>query len=231
MRIAITRLKDKAAEDPELCRTFGHECYPVSPLHSAVYQDNVDAFLIQANAGAFDCIFFTSALPAKLIGPHLTCPPRVISIGPQTTKTLQEFGIESETLPAFYSRDFAPYLGDWLEGKVVGIPRADVPNPGLIHAIEEYGGKPAEHFVYALKPTGEQLDIENAEVIIFTSANSFSFAVWENRSDLLTGAIGDITAERMENKGVTPDFIGDGSLSGTLSALNTFLATRTGNDL
>ncbi len=231
MRIAITRLKDKAARDPELCRSFGHECYPVSPLRSAVYQENIDAFLIQANAGTFDCIFFTSALPAKLIGPHLTCPPRVISIGPQTTKTLQEFGVNSETLPAFYSREFAPYLGEWLEGKTVGIPRADVPNPELIRSIEERGGKPAEHFVYALEPTGEQLDLANAEVVIFTSANSFSFALWENRSDLLKGAIGDITAERMEGKGITPDFIGDGSLSGTLSALNTFLATRNNGSL
>jgi uroporphyrinogen-III synthase len=231
MRIAITRLKDKAARDPELCRTFGHECYPVSPLRSAIYQENIDAFLIQANAGAFDCIFFTSALPAKLIGPHLTSPPRVVSIGPQTTKTLQEFGIQSETLPAFYSRDFAPYLGDWLKGKTVGIPRADVPNPDLIRAIEEHGGKPAEHFVYALEPTGEQLDLANAEAVIFTSANSFSFALWEDRSNLLKGAIGDITAERMEKKGVIPDFIGDGSLSGTLSALNIFLATRTSDTL
>ena len=231
MRIAITRLKDKAARDPELCRSFGHKCYPVSPLRSAVYQENIDAFLIQANAGTFDCIFFTSALPAKLIGPHLTCPPRVISIGPQTTKTLQEFGVNSETLPAFYSREFAPYLGEWLEGKTVGIPRADVPNPELIRSIEERGGKPAEHFVYALEPTGEQLDLANAEVVIFTSANSFSFALWENRSDLLKGAIGDITAERMEGKGITPDFIGDGSLSGTLSALNTFLATRNNGSL
>ncbi len=83
----------------------------------------------------------SDALPAKIIAPRLSRWPRVIAIGPRTAMTLGHFGIEAETLPSFYSRDFAPYLGAWLRGKRVGIPRADVPNPGLMESILKAGMK------------------------------------------------------------------------------------------
>jgi uroporphyrinogen-III synthase len=173
--------------------------------------------------GEFDCLFFTSALPAKIIAPLMTRFPRVIAIGPQTAKELQHYEIDCETLTSFYSRDFVPYLGDWIKGKHIGIPRADVPNPSLIDAITAAGGIPHEFRCYGLEPTGESLSLETADAILFTSAMSFTKAVWMKHPDLVVIAIGDITAATMQAAGTNPTVVGDGSIEGTMIALNNYL--------
>ncbi len=226
MRIAITRLKGKESDDEARCREYGHECYSVSPLRAEIRTDRITRFVESVLDNRFDCIFFTSALPAQLIAPRLSRWPRVIAIGPATARTLRHFGIECETLPSFYSRDFVPYLGAWIKGKRIGIPRADVPNPALIEGIEKAGGTAEEIRIYALNPTGEALNLDSAEAILFTSAMSFEKAVWSSRKGMLTIAIGQSTAAVMRRSGVIPDVSGDGSLEGTLRALNEFLAAN-----
>lgn len=228
MKIAVTRLKGKEKTDASRCRNYGHECYSVHPLRSEIREAKVEAFLDAVNAGKFDCIFFTSALPAKIIAPRLTNPPRVIAIGPQTAKELQEYHISCETLPSFYSRDFVPYLGDWIKGKRIGIPRADVPNPKLLDAIATEGGVVHEFRCYGLEPTGEDLPLDEAEAVLFTSAMSFTKARWTPRDNLLVMAIGDITAAALKARGTTPAVVGDGSLEGSLTALNAYLEKNGG---
>jgi uroporphyrinogen-III synthase len=225
MRIAITRLIGKEESDARRCEEYGHSCYSVHPLRSEVNTEAVSLFVDAVDRGEFDCLFFTSALPAKLVAPLLNRLPRVIAIGPQTAKELQRFEIECETLPGFYSRDFVPYLGDWIKGKHIGVPRADVPNPVLIDAITAAGGIPHEFRCYRLTPTHEPLDLEGADALLFSSAMSFSQAVWTPKKGLLVMAIGEITAATMEKGGTTPVVVGDGSLEGTFAALNRYLAT------
>ena len=228
MRIAVTRIAGKGARDPATCRRFGHECYTVSPLRVEIYRDRVRSFADAANRGEFDGIFFASAVPAELIGPLLVSPPRVIAIGPQTAATLARSGIRAETLPAFYSRDLVPYLGEWIRGKRIGIPRADVPNQALIEAVEGAGGIPAEVRCYGLVPTGAPLDTDGADALLFTSGSSFRRAVWNPRPGLLLMAIGEVTAAAMREGGAEPAVVGNGSLGGSLEALNSFLGRRTG---
>ncbi len=223
MRIAITRIREKGGDDSARCAAWGHECYPVSPLEASVDHDAVGRFVRQANCGDFDCIFFTSALAARLVAPRLAARPRVIAIGPQTGRELEKSGVPSEVLDSFYSRDFARYVGDWVSGRHVGIPRADVPNPGLAASIEAAGGRVTEVRCYSLKPTGVPLPLDGADAVLFTSAMSFREAVWEPRPGVLLIAIGDVTAGAMRRGGHPPDVVGDGSLDGTLAALNEFL--------
>jgi uroporphyrinogen-III synthase len=223
MKIAIPRLKGKEKSDAARCLTAGHTCYSVHPLRSEVYEAAIQAFAAEATAGKFDCIFFTSALPAKLIAPLLTTWPRVIAIGPQTAKELRGHDIDCEILPGFYSRDFVPYLGEWIAGRHIGIPRADVPNPALLDAIAAAGGVVREFRCYGLEPTGDPLDLEQADAILFTSAMWFAKARWTPRPGLLVMAIGEITAAVMQEAGTAPGVVGDGSLEGTLQALNTYL--------
>ena len=224
MKIGISRLAGKEKSDEVRCARFGHSSYSVHPLRSEIRQDAIEAFVEMVERNGFDCIFFTSALPAKIISPLLKRSPRVIAIGPQTARELREHGIGCEILNSFYSRDFVPYLGDWIRGKRIGIPRADVPNPTLINAITAAGGNPMEFRCYGLEPTGEFLDLENADAILFTSAMSFAKARWAPRPDLLIMAIGEVTANAMRSAGTDPWVVGDGSLEGTLSALNDYLA-------
>jgi uroporphyrinogen-III synthase len=223
MRIAVTRIAGKETRDALTCRRYGHECYTVSPLRVEIYPDHVRSFVDRVNRGDLDCIFFASAVPADVIGPLLNSPPRVIAIGPQTARTLAKYGIRCETLPAFYSRALVPYLGNWIRGRRIGIPRADIPNPALISAIEGAGGIPVEVRCYGLVPTGTPLATDGADALLFTSGSSFSRAVWHTRPGLLLVAIGDVTAGVMKEAGATPAIVGDGSLEGTLKALNLYL--------
>jgi uroporphyrinogen-III synthase len=229
MKIAVTRLAGKEKNDTSRCAQFGHICYSVHPLRSEIRPRAITAFIEAVDRSEFDCLFFTSTLPAKIIAPLLNRFPRIIAIGPQTAKELQQCEIDCETLTSFYSRDFVPYLGDWIRGKHIGIPRADVPNPSLIDAITAAMGIPHEFRCYGLEPTGESLNLENADAILFTSAMSFAKAVWTKHPDLVVIAIGDITAATMRAAGTNPVVVGDGSLEGTLMALNNYL-TRKGSE-
>ena len=230
MQIAITRLAEKGTKDQALCEKYGHSARIVSPLRAELRASIVQTFVLAANDGDFDAIFFTSAYPAKHIGMlldrEITKRCRVIAIGPQTAKILHDQGIAAETLPTFYSRDFVPYLGEWIEGKRIGIPRADVPNPELIRAIEDAGGMAFEYRCYGLVPTGELLDLEGADIVLFTSANSFSQAQLPDLTRIIPTAIGEITAKRMQDGGVEPVVVGDGSREGTLIKLNEYLKTQ-----
>ncbi len=181
MKIAVTRLKGKEKSDASRCSEYGHSCYSVHPLRSELRMQEITAFTYAAVSGKFDCIFFTSALPATIIAPRLTTYPRVIAIGPRTAQELRTFHIECETLPSFYSRDFVPYLGDWIAGKHIGIPRADVPNQKLLDAITAAGGIVHEYRCYGLEPTGKPLDLQQAGAVLFTSAMSFARACWTPR--------------------------------------------------
>ena len=223
MKIAVTRLVGKEKSDAVRCAKAGHTCYSVHPLRSDLREAAITEFVEGVERKEFDCIFFTSALPAKIIAPLLKTVPRVIAIGPQTAKELEQSGIRCETLPGFYSRDFVPYLGNWIEGKHIGIPRADVPNPALLDAITAAGGIVHEFRCYGLEPTGETLSLDTAEAILFTSAMSYTKAMWTPHKDLLVMAIGDITAAAMRTGGTVPAVVGDGSLEGALAALNNYL--------
>jgi uroporphyrinogen-III synthase len=226
MKIAVTRLAGKEKSDMARCAASGHDCYSVHPLRSEIRDDEITAFVDAVERGDFDCIFFTSALPAKIIAPCMGRFPRVIAIGPQTAKELRQHDIDCEVLTSFYSRDFVPYLGEWIRGKRIGIPRADVPNPGLIDAIAAAGGVPMEFRCYSLEPTGEELELAVAGAVLFTSAMSFKKAVWTPHPGLLVMAIGKVTAGAMREGGTDPAVVGDGSLEGSLGALNTYLTTR-----
>jgi uroporphyrinogen-III synthase len=226
MKIAVTRLVGKEKNDAERCALFGHACYSVHPLSSKINKNEITRFVEAVDRNEFDCLFFTSALPAKIIAPLLNRFPRVIAIGPQTAKELMQYEIECETLKSFYSRDFVPYLGDWIKGKHIGIPRADVPNTALIDDIISAGGIPHEFRCYGLESTGEPLNLDHADAILFTSAMSFTKAVWIQQPGLLVIAIGDITAAAMRVRGVNPVVIGDGSLEGTMAALNDYLTRQ-----
>jgi uroporphyrinogen-III synthase len=228
MKIAVTRLTGKEKNDAARCAQFGHICYSVHPLRSEIRSHAIKLFIEAVERGEFDCLFFTSALPAKIIAPLLNRYPRIIAIGPQTAKELLHLNIDCETLTSFYSRDFVPYLGDWVRSKHIGIPRADVPNPSLIDAITGAGGIPHEFKCYSLEPTGESLNLDEADAVLFTSAMSYTKAVWKKNPDLIVMAIGDITAAKMRESGTNPVVIGDGSLEGSLTALNDYL-TRKGS--
>ena len=231
MRIAVTRVAEKAGDDAALFKEFGHEAKIISPLAAELHTNIVQQFVLAANDRQFDAIFFTSAYPAEVCAPLLTpglaktC--RITAIGPKTASVLHQAGILAETLPSFYSRDYVPHLGDWIDGKSVALPRASVPNPELINAIEDAGGIAYEFRIYSLTPTNMVLDVSDCEAVIFTSAHSFRLANIPSLASCIPLAIGEITAKAMRDAGVEPAVVGDGSLAGTLEKIPPDLSPMT----
>ena len=223
MKIAITRLAEKGEADQEICSQYGHIPVFVHPLYAEYNASLANRFVLSANQGEFDAIFFTSAYPAKKIAPLLDRSSlrktRVIAIGPETQRILHECGIPAEILPSFYSKSLAPYLGTWIDGKTIGIPRADVPNAALISSLEDAGGIVYEYRVYKLQPTNDVLNLDGCDAILFTSSSSFTKANLPDISGIRKLAIGEITAAAMRKAGVEPDIIGNGSLEGTMQIL------------
>ncbi|HJJ55646.1 MAG TPA: uroporphyrinogen-III synthase [Methanocorpusculum sp.] len=229
MIIAITRIAEKSSDDIDLLQRYGHECRIVSPIQAKLFTNVVQQFVIAANDNEFDAIFFTSAYPAKIIGPQLSDSvidnTRIIAIGPQTAKILKKTGINTvEMLNSFYSKDFVPYLGEWIRDKTIGIPRAANPNPELIKSIESSGGLVFEYKCYSLDPTHNPIDLTGVDAIIFTSSSSYRFSEFSSGlGSTIPIAIGTVTANTMRENGVNPVVVGDGSLEGTLNRLNTFI--------
>ena len=60
--------------------------------------------------------FFTECPPCNDHRPATLTVAQVIATDPRTALTLGHFGIDAETPPSFYSRDFVPYLGSWIRG-------------------------------------------------------------------------------------------------------------------
>ena len=110
-----------------------------------------------------------------------------------------------------------------LPGRLAPGPDGRDPRPisrtRLIEAIVAAGGF-GRSGSYALVPTGTELEVEGADALLFTSAMSYREARWQPRGGLLLIAIGMTTADAMRAGGHPPAVVGDGSLAGTLEALN-----------
>ena len=229
MIIAITQHAG-AVEDEAICEKYAHKAKFVSPARYHEHAEEIEKFVTAANNHEFDAIFFPSALAAEklghLINPRLATKVRMIANGPQTAKDLHNAGLAAEMLPFYYSRDLVPYLGKWIRGKKIGIPRADYTYPQLAADIEKAGGIPFEFTCFELAPTNEPLDLAGCGAVLFTSPEVFEMSRLPKVKDMIMIAIGDVTAQAMMYGGCPPSVVGDGSIEGSLIALNSYLWTE-----
>lgn len=228
MIIAITKHAE-TVEDEAICAKYNHQAKSVCATRYTENKDEITAFVNAANNHEFDAIFFPSAMLAEnlgdLINPRLATKVRMIANGPQTAKVLLNIGLAAEMLPFYYSRDLIPYLGKWIRGKHIAIPRADLTYPKLADEIRAAGGIPHEFHCYELAATNEPLDLTGCDAILFTSPEAFEMSRLPNTKDLILIAIGDVTASAMMYGGCAPSVVGDGSIEGSLIALNSYLWT------
>jgi len=230
MLIAITQHAGDV-NDEDICEKYNHKSKTVETVIPIKNEKTHNEFIKAANNCAFDAIFFPSAFSAEKIGPeinpHLATKVRMIANGPQTAKKLHNIGLAAEMLPFFYSRDLIPYLGKWIHGKRIGIPRADVTYPKLSDEIKEAGGIPCEYKCYELIPSNTEVDLTGCGAIIFTSPAAYKLAKLPPISnDVILAAIGEVTADAMMYGGHMPSIVGDGSIEGTIKALNASLWTE-----
>jgi len=229
MLIAITQHAG-AVEDEAICEKYSHKAKFVAPARYQENADEIEKFVTATNNREFDAVFFPSALAAEKLGasvdPRLATKVRMIANGPQTAKDLHNVGLAAEMLPFYYSRDLIPYLGKWIHGKKIAIPRADYTYPQLAADIERAGGVPFEYHCFELAPTNEPLDLEGCGAVLFTSPEAFEMSRLPKVKDIIMIAIGDVTANAMMYGGCPPSVVGDGSVEGSLIALNSYLWTE-----
>ena len=227
MSIAITKHAGDV-DDNAICEKYNHRARIISPIRPEKNQHEIDEFVRAVNDCQFDAVFFPSAFSAEKIGPlvnqKLATKVRIIANGPQTARDLHNIGLPSEMLPFFYSHDLIPYLGKWIRGKRIGIPRAGITYPKLSEEIKEAGGIPCEYKCYDILPTNEELDLKGCGAILFTSPAAFTLAKLPVLSnEIILMAIGEVTADAMMYGGKMPSVIGDGSIEGTIQSLNATL--------
>ncbi len=226
MKIAVTKLREKSEGIHELFWRYGHEALIISTMRAADPSDPAPLACLaeMASKGTVDILIFTSALGVdKLFERGLPANKvRIVSVGPKTAKKVEAYGFSSNIIAEFSSVNFAKYLGE-IRGKIIGIARAEVPNPELVRSLEAGGATVVEAPAYRLEPAGCISDdiLKEADAVIFTSARSFEYSGFrDGRRKLILAAIGEKTAEAMRKHGFEPDIVGDGTLEKCLVLLS-----------
>jgi len=230
MLIAITKHAG-SVDDNAICEKYNHKARIISTVSPVRNQMEIDNFARAVNDCEFDAVFFPSAFSAEkmgpLVNPRLATKVRMIANGPQTAKDLHNIGLAAEMLPFFYSRDLIPYLGKWIRGKRIAIPRASITYPKLAEEIKDAGGIPCEYKCYDIVATNEPVNLDGCGAVLFTSPAAFALAKLPRiPEDLRLLAIGEVTADAMMYGGLTPSIVGDGSIEGTIQALNASLCSE-----
>ncbi|NJD76037.1 MAG: uroporphyrinogen-III synthase [Candidatus Methanoperedens sp.] len=226
MKIAVTKLKEKSEGVHELFARYGHVAFVVSTMKAAEPTDPASLSYLcdMVSKGKIDILIFTSSLGVERLFGKIRPRKdvRIVCVGPKTAKKVKESGMQGEVIAEFSSDNFAGYLGD-INGKTIGIARAEVPNPQLTDSLTSKGARVVEAAAYALVPAvNEFLDVlKEVEAVIFTSAKSFELSGFKNEfaGNLTIVAIGPKTADAMRKYGVIPDFVGNGTLENCLLLL------------
>lgn len=223
MKVAVTRLQEKEENTVKLFDKFNLEAITVPTIRSRPPRDpaSLDLLVRMVSEQEIDLLIFTSSLGVSsffgkcdLLSPNT----KIISVGPKTAQKVNEFGYPSEVLDSFSSDKFAEYLKDRVQGKVIGIARAGVPNPELVQALESLGAMVVEGVCYELESAPNKLKgmiaAHEADAVVFTSTKSFLSAGLKKTdvSGVVMVAIGPKTAKGMRNGGVEPDIVGGGTL-------------------
>lgn len=226
MKIAVTKLEEKSQGVHELFRKYGHEAVIVSTMRAADPSDPLPLLRLcdMISREKIDILIFTSSLGVEKLFEKIKPGKnvRILSVGPKTAKRVGDYGLNSEVIEKFSSENFADHLGD-IKGKMIGIARAEVPNPELVGSLRSKGAEIIEASAYRLEPANKSiLDVlKDVDAVIFTSAKSFELSGFrpENAGKIRAMAIGQKTADAMRKSGIYPDFIGNGTLEKCLSAL------------
>ncbi len=223
MRVAVTRLQEKEENTVEFFKKYGIEATVVPTIRSRPPRDpaSLDALERMVREQGIDFLIFTSSLGVSrffekcdYVSPNTT----ILSVGPKTAQKVNEFGYSSEVLDSFSSDKFAEYLKDRAHAKVIGIARAGVPNPELVHTLESLGAMVVEGVCYELESAPNKLKgmiaAHDVDAVVFTSTKSFLSAGLKKTdvSGVVMVAIGQKTAKGMRDVGVEPDVVGGGTL-------------------
>jgi uroporphyrinogen-III synthase len=231
--IAIMRPRNYLTKSREMAQSMGYEVFEAPMIELADMKDDMfDIFTDHVLSGKSDYVIFTSAngidyaldkVDDRDEFTKALNRTKVIAIGPNTKKRLEELDIEVLGIPGVYSSEgLVEYLCPDVKGKIVDTARSAYGSILLIEGLEKCGASVLETQVYTLvRPEGDKQRelIKRAAaggiaIFAFTSSmmvrNFFSLAEEMGKTDdikevmkkSIVAAIGTPTANTIQEYGV-----------------------------
>ncbi len=234
---------EKMENSAALAKRYGFDPVCASPLEVRILDsEDFDTFLARLKGGTLDAIVLTSSIGARALLDlaerrmsreqllALVSKTDVLSIGPQTSKSLESIGFRVQFMPRTYSSEgILRSLPDgWAEGKRVAVIRSDQGDQRLIDGLKAEGANVSEVVVYSLVPVTDTPEMRalmsetlagKIDVFAFTSplsARTFLEALEKaapketariTLSDAIVAAIGKPTRKALEAEGVRVDIV------------------------
>ncbi|WP_462272093.1 uroporphyrinogen-III synthase [Methanohalophilus sp.] len=231
--IAIMRPHNYLAKSREMAQSMGYKVFEAPMIELTDMRDDMfDIFTEHVLTGKSDYVIFTSAngidytldkVDDRNEFTNALNGTKVIAIGPNTKKRLEELDVEVLGIPGVYSSEgLVEYLCPDVEGKIVDTARSAYGSILLIEGLEKCGASVLETQVYTLvQPEGDKQRelIKRAAagdiaIFAFTSSmmvrNFFSLAEEMGKTDdikevmkkSIVAAIGTPTANTIQEYGV-----------------------------
>lgn len=231
--IAIMRPRNYLAKSREMAQSMGYEVFEAPMIELTDMKDDMfDTFTDHVLSGKSDYVIFTSAngidytldkVDDRNEFINALNRTKVIAIGPNTKKRLEELDIGVLGVPGVYSSEgLVEYLCPDVKGKIVDTARSAYGSILLIEGLEKCGASVLETQVYTLvRPEGnkqreliKRAAAGDIAIFAFTSSmmvrNFFSLAEEMGKTDKIkevmkksiVAAIGTPTANTIQEYGV-----------------------------
>jgi len=226
--IAFTRPEKRLTESISIAKAAGFTVMAAPSLEIIPCETSLLAQLL-GSIKKGDTVVFTSATSVEECGRSplfkgSMAEANIVSIGPGTTKALEQWGISADSMPSEYSSEgIVAHLRGTVAGKRVILIRSDHGSPVLDQGLREAGADVIDFAAYFLKPADPKcldgiLDAGSAgkiDVFAFTSplsarsfieaAESRSIPAAEMFQRARVAAIGKPTADALASLGIRVD--------------------------
>lgn len=236
-KFLVTRARTQTSKLSSALKDLGAEVVECPTIKIVVPSDNftaADAAI--KNLRGFDWIIFTSANGVekfferlKVHGLDARALNKIAAIGSATAEKLLNFGIIADIVPKdFVAESLADSLKDFVGGKKILLARAEVARDVLPDTLKNFGAEVTIAPIYKTIPESPaQIDFDSIDLITFTSSSTVKNFVSAHGVAMLkkfpAAAIGPITAQTLENFGVTPAIVAEEfTIGGLVEAIKKF---------
>ena len=244
-KILVTRTRTQASKLSSALKNLGAEVIECPTIKIVPPSDNfrqLDAAI--KNLHKFDWIIFTSANGVekfferlKVHGLDARALKKVAAIGSATAEKLLSFGIIADVVPKnFVAESLAEALKIFVGGKKILLARAEEAREILPETLKIFGAEVTIAPAYQTLPeVAKQIDFDSIDLVTFTSSSTVKNFVAAYGVDALkkisSAAIGTITAQTLQNFGVTPAVVAEEfTIEGLVEAIKKFYGGKDETD-
>jgi len=251
-RILVTRARHQASALSRLLSERGAQSVELPAIDIQRVTDTAELDHAISNLAQYHWIIFTSVngvgafferLHSLKLDARALHGLKVGSIGPATTKALEQKGITPDYSPSVYTSEglIAGLMSFNIAGQLFLIPRADIADKGLTKGIVQLGAEVDEVTVYKTVPAHDDisrvrkiLEPGDIDVITFTSSSTVSnlIAALGNEEVTINSAkiacIGPKTADAATRAGLKVDVVAsEHTIPGLVAAIEEYFRKET----